>query len=127
VPRNLITTVEAIRKAAKAASTGGSKRLLDGDGLYLLLFADGGSAHGWRFDYSFEGKRKTISFGTYPDTGLALARKKAEAARAMLAGGINPSEVRKAQRAGYRAEAEAQERTAPTGSAPRRARSWPNG
>ena len=61
--------------------------------MYLLLFADGGSAHGWRFDYSFEGKRKTISFGTYPDTGLALARKKAEAARAMLAGGINPSEM----------------------------------
>ena len=110
MPRNLITTVEAIRKAAKAASTGGSKRLLDGDGLYLLLFADGGSSHGWRFDYSFEGKRKTISFGTYPDTGLALARKKAEAARAMLAEGINPSEVKKAQRAEYRAGAETQDR-----------------
>jgi len=50
--------------------------------LYLLLFADGGSSHGWRFDYSFEGKRKTISFGTYPDTALHLfARKPKRPAR----------------------------------------------
>lgn len=41
------------------------KRLSDADGLYLLLFVKGG-AHGWRFDYSHEGKRKTLSLGTYP-------------------------------------------------------------
>jgi integrase len=70
------------------------KRLTDGGGLYLLLFVKGGS-HAWRFDYSHEGKRKTLSLGTYPDTGLSLARRKADEARRLLAEGINPSTVRK--------------------------------
>jgi hypothetical protein len=39
-------------------------RLRDGDGLYLRLFVNGAS-HGWRFDYTFEGKRNTLSLGTY--------------------------------------------------------------
>lgn len=72
------------------------KRLTDGDGLYLLLFVKGG-AHGWRFDYSVHGRRKTISFGTYPDTTLALARRKADAARQLVAEGIDPSQKRKAE------------------------------
>ncbi len=70
------------------------KRLTDGGGLYLLLFVKGGS-HAWRFDYTHEGKRKTLSLGTYPDTGLSLARRKADEARRLLAEGINPSTVRK--------------------------------
>jgi len=41
------------------------KRLNDGERLYLLLFVKGG-AHGWRFDYSMHGRRKTLSLGTYP-------------------------------------------------------------
>ena len=68
------------------------KRISDGDGLYLLLFVNGGS-HGWRFSYSFHGKRKLLSMGTYPKTGLALARKKAEEARQTLADGIDPSHL----------------------------------
>jgi integrase len=70
------------------------KRLTDGGGLYLLLFVKGGS-HAWRFDYTHEGKRKTLSLGSYPDTGLSLARRKADEARRLLAEGINPSTVRK--------------------------------
>jgi Arm domain-containing DNA-binding protein len=46
-------------------------------GLYLRLFVNGGS-HGWRFDYSLNGRRNTLSLGTYPDTSLSLARKKAD-------------------------------------------------
>jgi hypothetical protein len=42
-------------------------RLSDGDGLYLRLFVNGGS-HGWRFDYTFCGKRNTLSLGTYRST-----------------------------------------------------------
>lgn len=38
----------------------GAKRLSDGKGLYLLPFVKGGS-HGWRFDYTFEATRKTLS------------------------------------------------------------------
>lgn len=74
------------------------KRLTDGDGLYLLLFVKGGK-HGWRFDYSLEGKRNTISLGTYPSTGLKLAREKAEKARERVAEGVDPSAARKAAKA----------------------------
>jgi len=52
------------------------KRLNDGNGLYLLVKATG--AKWWRFDYSIDGKRKTLSLGTFPVTGLADARRKAE-------------------------------------------------
>ncbi|MCU7374966.1 integrase arm-type DNA-binding domain-containing protein [Paucibacter sp. O1-1] len=69
------------------------KRLGDGGSLYLLLFVRGGS-HGWRLDYSVQGRRKTLSLGTYPDTGLSLARQKADEARRLVAQGLDPSEVR---------------------------------
>lgn len=95
------------------------RRLSDGAGLYLLLFFEGGS-HGWRFDYSFEGKRKTISLGTYPATGLAAARVKAQAAREQVAAGVNPSAVRQAKRAVQQVDQVAAERVrlglAPLGS-----------
>lgn len=108
MPRNLISSVEFIKKAAKQAN-GMRLRVSDGDGLYLLLNADGGS-HGWRFDYTFAAKRKTISFGTFPDTTLAIARRKADEARQLLADNINPSDIKKAQRAERKAEVEAERR-----------------
>jgi len=46
-----------------------------------------------RFDYSFHGRRKTISFGTYPDTSLSLARKKADEARQQVRHDLDPSET----------------------------------
>jgi Arm DNA-binding domain len=85
--RNLIPS-DATIKAIKQGDP--RKRLGDGDGLLLLLFVKGGS-HGWRFDYRIEGKRKMLSLGTYPDTSLAAARRKAEAARELVAEGFDPS------------------------------------
>jgi len=72
----------------------GAKRLSDGDGLYLLPFASG-QTHYWRFDYTFNGKRNTLSLGVYPDTTLAMARGKAQEYRTMLAGGQDSSLARK--------------------------------
>jgi integrase len=95
--RNLIASDASIKSIRAGDSR---KRLTDGDGLYLLLFVKGG-AHGWRFDYSLQGRRKTISFGTYPDTSLALARRKADAARQLVAEGIDPSKKRKAEKQSY--------------------------
>jgi integrase len=95
--RNLIAS-DATIKSIRAGDA--RKRLTDGDGLYLLLFVKGG-AHGWRFDYSLHGRRKTISFGTYPDTSLALARRKADSARQLVAEGIDPSQKRKAEKASH--------------------------
>ena len=94
----------------KATRPGDSrKRLTDGAGLFLLLSVKGGS-HGWRFDYTFEGRKKTISFGTYPATTLAIARRKAEAARQLVAEGFDPSAQRKSERAVHAKANEARHR-----------------
>lgn len=94
MPKELLsdTTLRALK--AHATSHNGKKRLDDGGGLYLLMCVKG-TGRAWRFDYTIGGKRKTISLGTYPETTLALARTKAVAARAEVAGGIDPSETRK--------------------------------
>lgn len=103
------------------------KRLTDGGGLYLLLSVKGGS-HAWRFDYTHEGKRKTLSLGTYPDTGLSLARRKADEARRLLAEGTNPSTVRKEAKAAtvqaLEEERRADEGLPALGSFEEVARSW---
>ena len=62
-------TDTAIRNAKPADKP---QKLADGGGLYLLLNPTG--SRWWRFDYRFDGKRKTLSMGTYPDTGLKDAR-----------------------------------------------------
>jgi len=90
--RDLIPGDAAIRRIKPGDPR---KRLSDGDGLYLRLFVKGGS-HGWRLDYTINGVRKNLSLGTYPDTGLALARKKADEARRHVSAGTDPSNVRKA-------------------------------
>lgn len=103
------------------------KRLSDGNGLYLLLFVKGGS-HGWRLDYTINCRRKTISLGTYPDTGLKLAREKAMEARRLVAAGIDPSDKRKERKAEAVASKEADTRMAqglpPIGSFEEVARRW---
>jgi len=58
-------------------------KLADGKGLYLLLKPGGGKL--WRFDYRFDGKRKTLALGAYPDVPLTKARERLEEARRMLA------------------------------------------
>ena len=87
------------------------KRLSDGDGLYLRLFVKG-SAHGWRLDYTINGVRKNLSLGTYPATGMALARDKADKARALVAAGIDPSDNRKADKAAQVERRQAEQRQA---------------
>ena len=72
-------------------------RLLDGEGLYLLIAVKGVS-HAWRFDYTFRGLEKTLSLGVYPKVGLADARRKAEEFRVLVAAGVNPSDLRKSEK-----------------------------
>jgi len=54
----------------KASLPDGKKqiRMTDGRGLYLIINKSGKY---WRYDYKFNGKRKTFSIGTYPDVPLA--------------------------------------------------------
>ena len=80
-----------------AKPTDKTQRLNDGDGLYLLIKPDG--AKWWRLDYTIKLKRKTLSLGVYPVTGLADARDKAREAKKDIDKGIDPSDKRKAERA----------------------------
>jgi len=73
------------------------RKLADGGGLYLLLNPNG--SRWWRLDYRYAAKRKTLSMGTYPDTGLKDARDRRDDARKLLAAGIDPGEQRKATKA----------------------------
>jgi integrase len=72
-------------------------KLADGGGLYLLVTTKGGKW--WRLDYRFQGKRKTLSMGVYPDVSLKSARDRRAEAKTQLADGIDPGEIRKATKA----------------------------
>jgi integrase len=65
-------------------------KLSDGQGLYLFIQPNGTKF--FRFDYKFENKRNSISFGVYPQTSLKEAREKRELARDNIRKNINPSE-----------------------------------
>ena len=84
----------AIRSAKPATKP---LKMSDGGGLYLLLNPTG--SRWWRLDYRFGGKRKTLSMGTYPDTGLKDARQRRDAARKLIANNVDPGEHRKAEKA----------------------------
>jgi hypothetical protein len=72
-------------------------KLSDGEGLYLLVNPDG--AKYWWLDYRFDGRRKTLAFGKYPDISLGEARKRRQEGRAMINHGVDPGEDRKAKKA----------------------------
>ncbi|MFT5700267.1 MAG: integrase [Desulforhopalus sp.] len=67
-------------------------KLTDGRGLYLLVNRSGKY---FRWDYRFEGKRKTMALGVYPDVRLKDAREKHEDMRRLLARGVDPLELKK--------------------------------
>lgn len=72
-------------------------------GLFLEVMPTGSKR--WRFRYQFAGKEQMISFGLFPDVGLLEAKERREAARKMLANGINPSVRRRAERVAQKAAA----------------------
>lgn len=79
-------------------------KLMDGYGLFLLVTPTNGKL--WRFDYRYGDKRKVIAIGAYPAIGLADARQRREDAKKLLANGVDPGEVKKAQKAAIVAETE---------------------
>ena len=81
----------------KAKPKDKSYKLTDGGGMYILIETTGGKL--WRFDYRFEGKRRTLALGRYPDISLQEARTAHGEARNQLARGINPAALKKAQKA----------------------------
>lgn len=84
----------AVRNAKPSSKT---VRLRDERGLYLEISPRGGKW--WRLRYTFQGKENMLSLGVYPDISLKEARQRRDDARKLVANGINPTQVRKDQKA----------------------------
>jgi len=83
-----------------AKPTNKAFKIYDEQGLFIQIMPSGGKW--WRFKFRFNGKENLISLGTYPEVSLKTAREKRDDARRLLAEGINPSELRKANKASKR-------------------------
>ena len=77
-------------EAAKAQTK--EYTLRDGDGLYLRVRQSGSKQ--WIFNYRHPDtkKKNNLSYGSYPDVSLKLARERAEADRKILKDGLDPKQ-----------------------------------
>lgn len=89
----MVLSVAAIKAAKPQAKP---YKLTDGDGLYLLITPTGSRC--WRMNYRHAGKQKTLSFGVWPEIGLAEAREQRSIARKVLARGSDPQEQAKLEK-----------------------------
>lgn len=80
-----------IRQAKHDGKPAGNK-FTDGQGLFLLVKSSGKY---WRLNYRFNDKQKTLALGVYPAVSLAKARKRREAARELIADGIDPAQAKR--------------------------------
>lgn len=86
VQRGALTDV--VIKQAKAGDT--AYKLSDGGGMYLLVRPN--DSKYWRLKYRINGKEKLLSIGVYPEVSLMQARDARDAARELIAKGIDPIE-----------------------------------
>ncbi len=86
--------------AIKNAKTNADKafKLADEKGMYVLIHTNGSKY--FRLDYRYNGQRKTLALGTYPETSLKEAREKRDTAKKQISDGIDPSLERKIKKTG---------------------------
>jgi integrase len=84
-------TATFVEKTKYSGSNKSGDKHTDGGGLYLHVKAVGKY---WRMSYRMLGKQKTLALGVYPAISLAQARKSRDAARELLAQGIDPSSAK---------------------------------
>ena len=99
-------------QVAAWVKAGGKQRRSIGRSIYLDI--DDASAR-WFFRYRQPGtsKIRTLGLGSFPDVGLAEARKRADDARAQIRAGRDPLDVKAAERQAAqvaRAQADAKQR-----------------
>jgi len=87
---NLLSDVQCKNANADGKSI---RKLSDGGGLYLWVYADGTKY--WRLRYWIVGKEKSLSFGVYPQVSLKEARGKRDEERKKLDANQDPSTERK--------------------------------
>jgi integrase len=73
--------------------TGRTIKLSDGGGLQLWVMPTGSKL--WNIAYRFGGKQLKLSLGVYPAVGLKAARDQRDAAKRLLALGIDPGQQKK--------------------------------
>lgn len=96
MPKIVPPLVDIQIKNAKAKSS--AYKLADGGGLYLEVMPTGSKL--WRMKFKqTNGKESRLAFGCYPEVSLIEARKKRTAARAQLAGGIDPAHAKRLDKA----------------------------
>ena len=94
----------AVRNA-KAKDT--PYKMMDVGGLYLYIRKNKkGVGKFWRFDYTINKKRKTLSIGKYPIITIKVARERLLEAQRLLEQGIDPSLHKQMQRSKNLAENE---------------------
>ncbi|MFD1786520.1 tyrosine-type recombinase/integrase [Sphingomonas floccifaciens] len=82
-------------KAVQSAKAGPKPRkIADEKGLFVLVQPSGGKL--WRLKYRHLGKEKKLSLGRYPEVSLKEARERRDAARKIIADGIDPSQTARA-------------------------------
>jgi integrase len=90
------TLIRSLKPAEKP------KKYADGGGLFLYVPPTGSKL--WRLAYRFDKKSKLLSFGEYPAVSLKMARDRRDAAKRLLAEGIDPSQHKKTVQAAKIAE-----------------------
>jgi len=78
-------------------------KLSDGQGLYLLVNK---TNKYWRYDYRFNGKRKTLALGVYPDVSIKQARLAHQRARNQLSQGNDPALQKKLEKLSRKIQAD---------------------
>ena len=101
MPRQATPLTDSVIKVAKPKEK--PYKLADGQGLYLEVMPNGSKL--WRLKYSYAGKEKRLAFGAYPTVPLQLARRRRDEARQQLAEGIDPGELKKAEKQAQKVEA----------------------
>lgn len=76
------------RAVKQAKATEKAYKLPDEKGLFLLVHPNGSKY--WRLKYRILGKEKLYAIGVYPQVGVSEAREKRDAARKLIAEGIDP-------------------------------------
>mgnify|MGYP001034382963 CR=1 FL=1 len=94
-PENVVSKIAMLSDAKIRAAKARDKayKLTDSHRLYLLVKPNGSKL--WKWNYSYDGRQKTMAFGIYPMVSLLDARAKRDEARAQLDEGRDPSVVKK--------------------------------
>lgn len=102
MPKRIVPLTDLQLKTAKPKDK--EYKISDGGGLHLLITPSGGKL--WRFNYRFDAKQKTLFLKSYPEISLSDARKARDDARQLLANGVDPGALLKAQKVQVQLQAE---------------------